>query len=227
MSTGSINDPRINSVLADAADRYGFSWSTLAEISRSFFVRSSYFWFVTIPIVVKLLSQLESPAFINLFGHTFKIVLALPFSWWLFYFSSVALAIGRVVFVWRCPVLVRKYLRFDDFQIDGQSQLLIKSSYADSAKRRNYQELIANFWSRFAKGAPTVNLKEFPWNPDIDRNRLSDAFYFVRSELSLDRPYSRLFCTTAFFVGGLLFTATCVSAFWFVIHYVFLDASGN
>jgi hypothetical protein len=201
------------------------SWSQLAEWNESFLVRSSYIWFVSIPICVNVLANVKQDISIPVSQHyTLHLVLALPFSWWLFYFSSVAFAIGRSIFLLECPDLVRRYPHFADFDADGKSTLLLKESFLDAVRSRDdcrarITQFIERFRSRAQIGQP-VNVDQFPWGMELEPSLISDAYTFVRNELSVAKPWWRFLCCTAFAIGIALFVVTCVHAFVFVVRYI-------
>lgn len=211
-------------MLASLKERLLFSWSQLAECNTSYIVRSSYMWFVAIPICVNLLSKTESHQRFTIFGHTIDLVFSLPFSWVLFYFSSVAFAIGRSIYLLECPELIRRYPLYSDFNNDGRSNLLLKASYLDAVSthaewKKRISQFIERFRARPQLGQP-INVDNFPWNTDLEASLVPDAYTFVRTELAQTKPTTRLLCSASFIAGTALFAATCVHSFVFVIQYI-------
>lgn len=90
-------------------------WRPLRAIGQNRAVKSSYLWFVSVPVAARFLGQLDDPLVISLGQQVHSIELDLPFSWILFYFAAVAFALGTLLFSSFCPPLIRDFKNFRDY----------------------------------------------------------------------------------------------------------------
>jgi hypothetical protein len=65
--------------------------------------KSSYYFLVIAPIIVKALEKVNNPFFMKVGGSDIQINLEPPFSWYLFYFGAVAIVIGSLLYQIFCP----------------------------------------------------------------------------------------------------------------------------
>jgi hypothetical protein len=91
------------------------SWQQLSSLGQSKLVKSSYFWLIAIPVVAKILEQVNPEAQLTIFGQVFHFNLTLPFSWKVFYFSSLFFAAGTIIYQLLCPKLIKEYPTYRDF----------------------------------------------------------------------------------------------------------------
>lgn len=84
-------------------------WATLKSLGQNSLLKSSYFWFIFVPVAARLLGQIKSPLVLRLFEQDHIIPLELPFSWYHFFFAAVFFSIGNLLFALRCPELVQRY----------------------------------------------------------------------------------------------------------------------
>ncbi len=96
-------------------DEHCISWNELRDFSFTSAVRLSYFFVIVIPIFAKLFSAVDDVLPIILFGKTFDLTLTFPFSWKLAYFSSVSVALGKLVFDLNCPRFLKRFPEYNDF----------------------------------------------------------------------------------------------------------------
>ena len=89
-----------------------FSWEAISRFGKSQVLATSYIWIVIVPVLAKLLTQLESP--VMFFGQSIELIL--PFSWQVFYFSAVLIALAGVVYHLRCPPIIKNFSSLSDYQ---------------------------------------------------------------------------------------------------------------
>ena len=91
------------------------SWSDLRRFGTNPVLKTSYFWFVAVPIMAKVLRQIEQPLTVPFLGKFHIITFDLPFSWYSFYFSAVAFAVASALFGVYCPQIIKRYTSFGEF----------------------------------------------------------------------------------------------------------------
>lgn len=96
-------------------------WSTINSLGKMRFSRSSYFYLIAIPILVKATENLKSPLEVVLGNNSYLIKLELPFSWYLFYIGALSIALGSLVYQLFCPKLIKDYKNYGEFLNAGES----------------------------------------------------------------------------------------------------------
>ena len=104
-------------------------WVQLKVLGNNKFIRSSYFWLFFVPTAAKVMNKINSTADIKLFGAVFTINISLPFSWQLFYLSSIFFALGSAVFQIHCPASLKKYSSFNDWKEHGKDESALIISF--------------------------------------------------------------------------------------------------
>lgn len=95
-------------------------WSSIRGLAQARIVTSMYLWLFVVPVLAQALSRLTGVARMNVFGHLFEVNLSLPFSWQIFYFSALCFTIGNVVFVLRCPSVIKDHRTASEFRAAGK-----------------------------------------------------------------------------------------------------------
>jgi len=104
------------------------TWSNLNRYGKSKILRTSYIWLIFIPLFAKIIYQIDKHIPINLFGAQLTFNLELPFSWKLFFASSVFFSIAGFLYELFCPEIVRDYEKYSDLIDSGKgTNYLIQS----------------------------------------------------------------------------------------------------
>ncbi len=103
------------------------TWETLNSLGKSRILRTSYIWLLVVPVAAKVLSSVNSPIKLTGIGEGLRFNLELPFTWKLFYLSSIAISFAGIIYTLKCPLLVRKFNTFNDFKIEGRNLDYLKS----------------------------------------------------------------------------------------------------
>lgn len=98
----------------------GIRWSDLNRLGQSRLLKSSYYWFILVPVVARIFAEIERTGEMTILGYVLKFDLTLPFSWKVFFFASVAFALASLIYAIYCPEMVRKYAKFSDFEDEGK-----------------------------------------------------------------------------------------------------------
>ena len=85
------------------------TWDVLARFGKSRAVKSSYIWFLVVPIVARWTSRLNEHLTFHVFGAELDLRLGLPFSWYAFFFAALAFAVATAIFQFRCPRIVQDH----------------------------------------------------------------------------------------------------------------------
>lgn len=176
-------------------------WSGLRQIGQIRILRTSYAWIFLVPIAAKTLAKMNEFFTINIGQQTLVLDTTLPFSWQMFYFSSVSVAIACVIYSWRCPSIVKDYPTFAHFA----------SEYRAIDFLRNYA---AN--CRITSQRLTVLETAYASSGMSDRQLLADAFWEIRAIADSFHPKSRFCCALLYLIGFGLFSAVLIQNFLYV-----------
>ena len=166
-------------------------WDTLNALGKSRVLRSSYLWLIVVPIAAKALSSVENPIVLTGLGEGLVLSLTLPFSWKLFYFSSVSISVAGLIYSFRCPEIIRKFKSFGQYmsEVGGGTYL-------------------ANYVGR-PKLSDTV---------DKNDRILSQFFWEIYAGENKKRVWWRFICMSFYLAGLLLVTIVMIQNFIFVLN---------
>lgn len=198
------------------------AWSSLEALGNSRLLKSSYLWFVLVPLVAKGIDTLQGASellksipFINI-----TLSFHLPFSWEMFFFGSVFVSLGNILFAVRCPKITKDFATYSEFQEKGMGshalailfeRLLV--SHRNELNQREIEGNVKTFVERFARSnyiepeedAHPIMVVGQVVKTDIDSSRIGDAFWFVRLIADRRRNIARLLCCTFYSVGLICF----------------------
>jgi hypothetical protein len=119
---------------------YSPTWLNLSRIGRLRVLRTSYFWLVAVPVVAKWFQHANKwPVFEDVLQLTFTV----PFSWRVFYFSSIAFAAATTVYSLRCPWIIRDFKHFAEFEELAKSPQLIQAALLAAAEEEFESDITA------------------------------------------------------------------------------------
>jgi len=207
-------------------------WTALNKIGRLRILKTSYFWLFAVPFLAKLLARVPHEIHMPFRPQPIPIVVGLPFSWQMFYFSAVAFAIASFVFSARCPIVIRDYDRLGDFLDEGrggrqivQSLLRITNRPGIGISREEAEGVLGRFVRRFAENAEqSTQYREILYGMTIAPDQVGDAFWFVRGFADGTSPLARALCSMFYSVGFLFLGVVAAQNFFYVLQFVHLPA---
>lgn len=201
-------------------------------MGNSRLIRTSFFWFVFIPILARFLQHFPESIEINLFGVDAPVLvpLRLPFRWTIFYFMSVAFAFAQAIYLWQCPSLIRRYANFSEYQkrhagvasLANTLQLTFQghseSSLVDAVRGIDPKLGTAIAASQRQRGPLLFGSEQLVTAlRDVDTAVLNDVFDLLITLHSREFPRILLLCSGLFAIGGALFATLCAQGFWSVL----------
>ncbi len=186
-------------------DKY-YNWEELSKIGNLKLLNSTYYFFVLIPIVVNILKGIEKNAKIIAFSEEYGITIGLPFSWQKLYFSSIAFVIGKLIYLYYCPKLIKDYENFDEFAKTGKSMFYINDLAIGDIKFQKTVKI--NFGE-----------KEINSNPDL---QIPNHVQFNNSRAYFKNKFliARILTALLFGAGIVLLVNVMFQKFWFTISYI-------
>lgn len=207
------------------------SWLRLRAKGKSRALRSSYFWLAFVPIVARLLENLEPDQTLDLFGATINITLKLPFSWSALFFAALSFGVATAIYDSKSPRLVSDFEDFAEFKRRGRASSYISQTFMASIHRLTHPQassdqivlfllVVRRFVRRVGQESDLAALEraiakaansdgiggamKFLIDFDIPEDREVVAFEECRNRVSSERPGWRMACTAFYRVGYLL-----------------------
>ena len=154
------------------------NWELISLFGKNKFVKSSYFWFILIPILAKALQKLKALLATDTMSNEWiKLIdslLTLPFEWKSLYYSSVMFAIATILYAIFCPKLLQKFRDWRDFfdkghGLDGLTYYYsawlkgnpkIKDTFGNT---KSHEDGIAEIVRDYCEPLSDVDLQDPPW----------------------------------------------------------------
>lgn len=99
------------------------TWELLSLFGKSRLIKTSYIWFILIPILAKSIEKFKALVSTGTFSNEWIIflnsILALPFEWKYLYYSSVFFALATVLYAIFCPKLLQKFSNWSEAESEG------------------------------------------------------------------------------------------------------------
>ncbi len=200
-----------------------WKWTDLRRVGSQPIARKMYYWVVTIPLVAKVLGQLEPSYSLVVFGTKLTIVLQLPFSWTMFYFGSVFIALATLLFSLKCPALISRYKNSREFIDAVNSEFILRNEAIDASIRQKNEHILVSFANWFCQrddALSQINAESMLVHHRIRIDQFADAFYYLRMTVNLEMPRVRWIIAAFYFVGFGCFAVVFTEAFWSVVRIV-------
>ncbi len=180
----------------------------MKRLGKSKVLLSSYVWLFLVPLGANLLAKGQEDW-----------LRRLPFTWQLWFYAACALSAASLIFSITCPVLVRKYDRFEEFLAEGRGSMQLLRALEETLKMTHSQHdemITANFQTRFTvKPSPPPRSGLLPAQipisslPTIPPELQAEAFWFIRDLADCCAPIRRTVCF-AFYCAGFAFAGIIV-----------------
>jgi len=204
------------------------TWEDIALFGKSYFIRSFSIWFVLTPLFAKILARIEQAADITVLGYSLRLDLDLPFSWIIFYFCSLFFAIANVIFILRCPHIVKRYSSFCEFRERDNSvgalKELLRSVIVREGTRAHpsVEEFVHEFATPEGQTKQNRDEQKQGWEyrlryAHIETKDLADAFAWVFRFSNVTRGPARMLCALSYAVGVCLLGVVFLQNILFVI----------
>jgi hypothetical protein len=159
---------------------------------------------------------------IPLWKTTFVITLGLPFSWKIFYFSSVAFALASFVYSTWCPAINRDYRSFAEFHAEGKGsrQIVLELFVSNGSLAGDDVQLRKEFLKQFDVTKKARDHNDGLYEIGIPDWKQPDAFWWVRGHSDYARPFARSICAVFYGIGFLLLFVVVAQNFMYVWRFV-------
>jgi ribosomal protein L35 len=115
-------------------------WDKLRTIQNSKIISSTYVWLFVVPLAAKFLSKINDTFKITTDGIVYEFVLKLPFSWEVFFYSSLCFVIGNILYIVKAPELIKDYKDYGEF-IGSRRNLRHLSRYKTEKYKQHLRKI--------------------------------------------------------------------------------------
>lgn len=210
------------------------TWSSLRKLGNSRLLRTSYFWMVFVPIAVKFLENANLPLKVNIWGTNIELALQLPFSWELFFYSSVITSFANICYILFCPSIIKNYDTFIDFREEGKGEHQLKKEFQKiiskyskefdpSTTAKNLEQIFSSFspetFPHQKEEVPTPEAISIIDNMGIYNDSRGEFFWFVRDIADKLSNGVRWIVFLLYSLGILLILIVLLQNIFYVIEY--------
>jgi len=198
-------------------------WCDLKKIGDTKFVNSMYMWIFAVPLLVKAFEYVEDEKLIfQIFQQQLPISTSLPFSWSMFYFSALFLALGNLIYLFKCPKIIKEHPTYQSYVNEGK-KLKQLGPYCDDISF-NWGELAEEIEHKNEKiKLPKRSIKTIDSvvnEPEIDVEDPIHYFWPMHEFGDVKFPFYRRTCATLFIVGFTLFGIVALQNLWAVVSFL-------
>ncbi|EGQ7683722.1 hypothetical protein IZS58_004673 [Vibrio parahaemolyticus] len=201
------------------------SWCDLKKIGDTKFVNSMYVWIFVVPLLVKAFEYVEDEKLVfQVFKQPIPISTTLPFSWAMFYFSALCLALGNLVYLIKCPKIIKEHPTYQSYLNEGKKlkQLAqycedISFNWGGLAKKieeKNQQIFLAK------RNAHVLGSNATGQYQEIDVEDPIHYFWPIHEFADIKFSPYRYICLSLFSVGFVLFGIVSIQNFLAVIGFL-------
>jgi hypothetical protein len=184
-------------------------WNSLRTLGKSSIVQSSFYWLFLVPIVARMLSEVQSPIIVRIFEQSHSINLTLPFSWYCLYFSALSFAIGSLLYKIYCPPIISEFENFREYLDSGGEGFRLATEIRKAIPSGFIQD--SPIWNAFRITVRRVSgNREMADEIEIERelksipgDELGSIFYTVRDVVNYSHP-GMVRSTAFFFLIGII-----------------------
>jgi hypothetical protein len=202
----------------------------LSKLGQNRVIRSSYFWFIFVPIAARFVQQINEPLQRFLFGPQHQTIwFDVPFSWFYFFFAAVLFAIATFLYSVSCPEIIQRYSSPIDYYRAGYGTLRLLD-YFNRLPRTVQSGLFSNLTNEVDKALGRTNfdrvvteepsdellldLRERMWR--IRREELGEIFELLYNRFDVSQPVLRTTITLIYYAGFVLMARVMFESFRFV-----------
>jgi len=135
-------------------------WGGARYFGNSRLVKTSYFWFLFVPLVARWMAPFAGEQVLTILGTTFHVTIDLPFSWKLFWVMSVLFGTGQLVYAARCPKIIKRFSNYGEYRAAHVGTSVL-AGMMELMRREADREMMVSF----CKQLPPVALS----SPDFEK----------------------------------------------------------
>ncbi len=209
----------------------GLSWTSLRVYGSSSIVKSSYVWFIAIPMIARLYSTCNEENNSGKWYCERIIEFDLPFNWKMAFYGAVLFAIATFIYQIFCPHIIKNYKSYEEFSKSGRGvgyliwSLTVRyggSLQSLSSRRINdLTSLGLNFGGKPGKLLNRkVHYEVIAQNQDVAPKQTPILFWYVCEHLDFHLYKIRSVVLCLYVLGTILFGIIIIENLNLVFEYV-------
>lgn len=131
--------------------RYIPDWIELKVIGRNKLSKTSYYWIILLPILVKIVSPLNKNLTFQILNESISLSISLPFSWKVLFLASIFFSAGNLLFNRFCPNLIKSYNSPIEYEDEGKTNSTLRSELIGLIRQENPTYLASGNSARNSK----------------------------------------------------------------------------
>ncbi|WP_210447696.1 hypothetical protein [Vibrio crassostreae] len=185
------------------------SWNVIAKIVDHKIWNLAFLFFVLMPIIALFMKEIPEQVSVKINETVYVFNLALPFKWWVLYFSALFISIAKGIYVAFSPAFLKDFKDYDEF---------IKSGRKGSYLEKTIYELVP-FWQRRKKNPLESYIEKFDdsihylnesgvkmaLGSDLWGSEIKQSFWLVHDVCNFSRVMPRLVCVLLICLSALSF----------------------
>ncbi|MFJ9450563.1 hypothetical protein [Herbaspirillum sp. NPDC101397] len=104
----------------------GPNWVFLRDIRQNKIIASMGIWLAVVPLLSKLLYEIDDILWLSVAGQQIKLHMTLPFSWQTLFFAALSFSIGNLLVSMLCPKIVVENKNFAEFEAAGMTMTQLR-----------------------------------------------------------------------------------------------------
>lgn len=183
-------------------------WSKIGFLGKNRILTTSFLWVVVVPLCANFFNNVNSIK-VKAWDEVYSLNLVVPFSWHLFYFAALAIAIGKVIYTIFCPEMIARYENPNDFRNQGLGTVSLVDSFRKALD--NHDEnvritLTEKFLHKYCKDDinPQRDAEKKIDSAVLRNGTAGDAFWYVRKLYERTNLLSFWLCFCCYLIGSLL-----------------------
>ena len=181
-------------------------WEKLRQIQRSKFISSMYIWILIVPVAVKILYKIERHLTFDLFSQKIELVISLPFSWKVFFFSARSFSIANTIVLLACPQIIKDHLSFAGFKGDGK----------DEEHLEEYASDLRDTYFPLSGDRASINERDLL----LRNENIKDEFWRIYKKGNFARSVPRILTLLFYIIGAGLFLWVLGTNIYWVTKYI-------
>lgn len=208
------------------------NWKNLCKLGSNRLIKSSYLWLIIVPLLAKLLENIEDKLSVSILGASLQLSTKLPFSWSMFYLSAVCFAAALLLTNIYFPVALKRYSSYDDWLSTGRGEESIIHAFFNAYRNTSFMYPLVvddyqkTYFLKYHLGYDgdhkKIHKNEFLIPIELIKKgvlteRKREAYYYVTDIYDRSQGCIRLIISFFYFLGFLFLFLVFSQNFLFVI----------
>jgi len=189
-------------------DAMMIGWSKIDFWGKNRILTTSFLWVVVVPLCANFFDGVNSIK-VKAWDEVYSLNFVVPFSWHLFYFAALAIAIGKVIYTVFCPEMIARYENPEDFRNQGLGTVSLVDRFRRALDDYDKNVRMAHteeFLRKYCKDdiSPHHDDEKKLDSAVLRNDAAGDAFWYVRKLYERTNLPAFWLCFCLYLIGSLL-----------------------